>query len=325
MKKLLKYFKAKISYWQNLIINHPAIDFVLNWSKRNSLPGFFKVPVFDVCVFLLNEIRRFALVTRANSMAFSFFLALFPALIFLFSLLTHFPLFEHFEGEINNYIDKIMPSAAGVELKTNIARVVDRDTRLLSLGFILTIFFASNGMMALMRGFEKSHLNTFKKRKPLRKRLISIFLTFQMALILVASVILIVLGDIIFNWIGDFLELKNFASFLINLFRWLVTLLLFYSGIAVIYRYGSAMHSKFSLFTPGATLATVLSVLSSILFSFYVESFGTYNKLYGSIGTVIVLMLWIQINSFILLVGFELNASIAENRDLKRQIGEEGD
>ncbi len=303
----------------------PVVESLLNWAKRNSFPGFSGVPIYDVSVFVVNETKRFDMISRANATSFSFFLSLFPALIFLFSLLTHFPIYDTFAGELNEYIDKIMPSNAGAQLKMTIHGIASKDTRVLSLGFVLAMFFSSNGMMAMMRSFEKSHLKSFKKRRPFRKRLVSIFLTLQLAILLIVSIVLIILGDRVISWGAGLLDLSEFAEITIKVFKWLVTLLVFYTGIAIIYRYGAATYKRFSFLTPGATLATILSILSSLAFSFYVKEFNTYNRLYGSIGAIIVLMLWIQINSFILLIGFELNASIAVNRDLKQEIKDKDD
>ncbi len=292
---------------------------VLNWSKTHSFPGFFKVPVYDVAVFLYNESRRVTIISRANAMAFSFFLSLFPAIIFLFTVATLLPIYETFENEINTYIELIMPSNAGKQLQESIRTMVKPNSSFLSVGFFLAIFFSSNGMLALMEGFEKTHLKSFLKRPAWKKRLISIFLTIQSGGLLVVSVFLIILGNTFITWFLDLANISRFAVSLIGGFRWLVTLALFYFGIALIYRYGAALRQKFNWFTPGATLATILSIVSSVAFSLYVEAFNTYNKIYGSIGTIIVIMLWIQINCFILLVGFELNASIAVNRDLKAE------
>ncbi|MDB4728579.1 YihY/virulence factor BrkB family protein, partial [Saprospiraceae bacterium] len=292
---------------------------LLDWSKTHSLPGLFKVPIYDVAVFLYNETQRVTIVSRANSMAFSFFLSIFPAIIFLFSLATHFPIYESFQDELQTTLSKILPKDIVSQIDQAIAYTLQRDTRILSLGFFLAIFFSSNGMLNLMDSFEKTHLDSFKKRNPFRKRLIAIVLTLQLGLLLVFSVILIILGNILIPWLVDFINLTEASSTLIKGFRWLVTLLLFYFGIAVIYRYGAAKIKRFGWFTPGTMLAALLSIISSLLFSLYVESFDTYNKLYGSIGTIIVFMLWIQINCFILLVGFELNASIAVNKDLKEK------
>jgi len=194
---------------------------------------------------------------------------------------------------------------------------------LLSFGTLLTIFFASNGMIALMRGFEKSYSQTFKNRGGLKKRFIAIFLTLFVGALLVGSIVLIILGKFLINWLADLVGLDIFLEFLLNALRWVVIIMLFYASIAMIYRYGAALRQRFKFFTPGATLASSLCILSSVVFSAYVNNFNTYNELYGAIGSIIVLMLWIQINSLFILVGFELNASIAVNRDKRREIMEE--
>jgi len=292
------------------------------------MPGFFHIPIYDVVVFLWYEIRRFDLSTRANSMAFSFFLALFPSLIFLYSLAKFFPIYDNFKDEINKLIDQVMNSEAGDFVKQSIPEILDPNAGLLSLGFVLAIYFASNGIMAMMRSFEKSHLKgTFKTRPIWRKRLVAIALTFQLGALLIASVVLIMAGNFLINLLTEFAWLTEFTSVLLQFFRWLVTLLLIYSGISIFYKYGAATHKRFSFLTPGATLATVLSILTSVAFSYYASTYGNYDRFYGAAeGTIvgiIVLMLWIQINCFILLVGFELNAAIAVNRDLKEAIVED--
>ena len=305
------------------ISDRPVIATPRRWAKNHSLPGFFGVPVYDVLVFLYHESLRVTLFSRANAMAFSFFLSLFPAIIFLFTVATLLPIYETFEHEINSYIDIIMPSKAGKELQSTIKELARPSGSFFSIGFTLTLYSASNGMQTMMEGFEKTHLKAFKKRSMIQQRIIAIGLVLQLGLLLAASVLLIIMGDFIINKFSDLFHLTNAAEAGANFFRWIVIILLFYFGIAFIYRYGAALHVKFRWITPGATLATLLSIISSLAFSFYVEAFDTYNKIYGSIGTIIVLMLWIQINCFILQVGFELNASIAVNKNLKEELMEE--
>lgn len=324
----MKFKFPKIADLQATILNHPDLLRFTDWTKRTSLPGFFQIPIYDVVVFLWNEIKRFDLGTRANSMAFSFFLALFPSLIFLYSLATHLPLYKNFKQEINNFIDQIMKSEAGDLVKNSIPEIFDPNSGVLSMGFILAIFFASNGILAMMRSFEKSHLKrTFKKRSLIRKRLIAIGLTFLLGLLLFASVVLIMMGNFLINLLTDILWLGDFVNIMLQVFRWLVTVALMYSGVSAIYRFGAATIVRFKFFTPGATLVTVLSILTSVAFSYYASSYGRYDRFYGpaegTIVGIIVLMLWIQINCFILLVGFELNASIAVNRNLKQAVEEE--
>lgn len=302
---------------------HPWVQAVLNWAKTHSLPGFFSVTIYDVVVFLYIESKRITLFTRANAMAYSFFLSLFPAIIFLFTVATYLPLYENFEHEINGYISLIMPNNAGLELQSTIKELVKPSSSFLSLGFVLAMYFSSNGMLAMMQGFEKTHVSVFTKRPGWKKRFIAIVLTLQLGFLLAGSVVLIILGDILINWVVDLLSLDVTTETTIKVFRWFVILTLFYFSIAMIYRYGAALRTRFKWITPGATLASILSITTSVAFSFYVNSFGTYNKVYGSIGTIIVLMLWIQLNCLILQIGFELNASIAANRDLKMEVKEE--
>ena len=146
----------------------------------------------------------------------------------------------------------------------------------------------------------------------------AIYLTLLMGLLVLLSAFLVVLGRIPINFLMNFIHLDRFSPFLIYLLRWIAIIGLFYFGISMIYRYGAATFRKFNWFSPGATLATILCLLTLLGFTFFVDSFGGYDKIYGTVGTINVLMLWIQINSFILLIGFEPNASIAVNRDLKK-------
>ena len=166
---------------------HPWVKALLNWAKMHSFPGFFGVPLYDVVVFLYNESKRITLSSRANAMAFSFFLSLFPAIIFLFTVATYLPIYESFEHEINGYINLIMPNNAGLELQTTIKELVKPSSSFLSLGFVLAMYFSSNGMMAMMQGFEKTHVAIFTQRPGWKKRLIAIGLTLQLGLLLAGS------------------------------------------------------------------------------------------------------------------------------------------
>ncbi|MCB0639566.1 MAG: YihY/virulence factor BrkB family protein [Lewinella sp.] len=309
----------------------PPVKALVDWSRRRSFPGFFKVPIYDVIVFVLREIQRFDLFTRANSIAYSFFLSLFPSIMALFTLAPFLlQLFANYIPELNDFNDiireelqRVMPGQAG-DFVFDFIHDITNEPRigLLSFGFILALYFSSNGMLAMMQSFEKSYRygETFRKRNALRKRLVAVGLTGLIGGLVVFAVVFIILGSIFVNWISDLIHLTHLATFGLTVLRWMAILIIFYFGIAALYRYGSATHRRFSWFSPGATLATTLSILSSLAFSFYIDEFNrydTYSKFYGSIGTIIIMMLWIQLNCLILLIGFELNASIAVNRDLK--------
>lgn len=337
----------KLKDLQDFIYELPLVAKVTDWSKNNSFPGFFKVPLYDVIIFILNEIKRNTLVQRANSVAFSFFLSLFPALLFIFTLIPYIlPHFDFliipnlsadqivwadaeqtivdFSRTIIKLIDetiqevKILPESARVDLVQYLGKLAT-SPRVGQLSFVLllTIFFSSNGMMTLFMGFQKSHKSTFKDRSPIKKRLVAIALTFMLGFLVMISSFLIVLGRIPINYIMDIVHLDQFSYILVNGLRWVVIIALFYFGISMVYRYGASTFQRFHWFSPGATLATISSIVSILAFTMYVDKFDTYDSLYGGVGTIIVIMLWIQINAFILLIGFELNASIAVNRDLK--------
>lgn len=332
MKKIKLPDFSKISEWFE---EHSLVRQLVEWAKEHSLPGFSGVPTYDVVVFVFNEIRRFDLFTRANSIAFSFFLSLFPSLLTLFTLAPFIidllavwiPELSNFNETLYGEIKRIMPGQAGDVMFSFVQEVTNQPkVGLLSFGFLLAIYFSSNGMLAMMQGFQKSYPATFRKRSGLKKRLVSIGLTGLLGLLVVSSVILVILGNIIIKWLTEMVSLSEFSTTMVDILRWLVIIALYFFTIGTLYRFGAATHRRFRYRSPGVTLATVLSLLSSVVFSFYVDEFNrydTYAKFYGSIATVIIVMLWIQINSLILLIGFELNASIAVNRDLKEEIPED--
>lgn len=304
---------------------HPLWLALVNWSKSHSLPGLKRIPLHNLLLFIDKELQEDAIVTRANSMAFSFFMAIFPAIIALFTLLPYTPLYEmkisvdgtavKFEDLLRDNITDAMPGEAGMMLFSTIKGIATKPrSGLLSFGFFLTIWFASNGMLSMMRGMEKNY-RSFKKRTAVEKRLMAIQLTFLLGMVLIGSVVFVILGNTILEFVFHYIKADTLTRLLLFTFRWAVVLLLFYTTFSTIYRFGASTRRRITFFNPGAILATFLSILSSWGFSFYVDNFGNYNALYGSLGALIVLMIWIQLNCMILLIGFELNAGITVLRD----------
>ena len=320
--------KIDIAALKRYFTEHPVVIGLLKYARENSLIGFHGVPIYDVVVFVINEATRDDLFTRANSVAFSFFLSLFPSILTIFTLVPFalnflsiwFPALENFNLTLYDEIKRVMPGQAGdivfgfVQEITNSPKI-----GLLSFGFLLAVFFSSNGMMSLMQAFEKSYVKVFRQRGFFRKRMVAVGLTFLIGLFIIASVVLVILGDSMIGWINYWFGLGGFASFLVNSLRWVMMLALYYIIIGSLYRYGAATIKRFSYLSPGVTLATILSLLTSVAFSFYIDGFNrydTYTKFYGSIATIIIVMLWFQLNALILIIGFEMNAAIAVHRDL---------
>lgn len=314
---------------QERIEQLPIIKQLVDYCRVHSLPGFHGVPIYDVVAFVLFEIKRDDLFTRANSMAFSFFISLFPSILTLFTLIPFFidvfgflmPAMEVINTTIYEEITQIMPGTAGDFVSGFIIEIINRPKLgFLSFGFLMAIYFSSNGMLAMMKSFEKSYEKTFRTRAAWKKRLVAVGLTALLGLFILASVVLVILGNSIITWLTEFVSLSQFSGFLIEVTRWFIMLLLYYFTIGSLYRYGASTHKRFSYTSPGVTLAALLSLATSVAFSFYVDGFNrydTYSKFYGSIATIVIVMLWLQFNSLILLIGFELNSSIAVNRDLK--------
>jgi membrane protein len=293
---------------------------VVDWSKNHSLPGLSRVPIYNLIEFIDDEAKNDTLTSRANSMAFSFFLSLFPSIIVLFTLLAYTPLYSTFGDTLQKSISDVIPGSAGRMVFSTIKDIATIPRKgLLSAGFLLAMWFSSNGMMSLMRGMEKRYKSTFRKRTGWEKRFVALKLTFVLGSVLIASVVLVILGNTLLGLLFKIIKFSWFAKTILFAFRWIVILLLFYTGISLVYRFGAATRKPIPFLNPGSVLATLLSILSSWMFSFYVNNFGSYNKLYGSIGTLIVLMIWIQLNCFIILIGFELNAGIAVIRDRRRE------
>ena len=294
----------------------PILKQILDWSKRTAIPGFSGVPIFNIVVFVYNEAMRDNITTRANAIAFSLFLAIFPAIITLFTLLPLMPFTTDYVSLISDSLETILPTDAHdylIDLITGITSV-NREG-LFSLGFILAVFFASSGMLTLMDGFDKTYKKIYKTRSWLRKRFVAINLMLLLSTILILSFVLVIVGNVALDAIVSYFDISRGVDLLLTFSRWMIALLLIYSMITLIYRYGSSMYKRIPFINPGSILATLLSLLTSLLFSYFVNNFGRYNEIYGSIGALIVIMIWIQINAFVILIGYELNASIAVNRN----------
>lgn len=297
----------------------PIIEQVLDWSKKYAFPGFDEVPIYYVIKFVIQEAQKDSITTRASAVAFNFFISLFPLIIFILPLLAQ-------TRAATNYIQIFRDSIKGVipeNAEAYIFQLIDGiksegNITWLGLSFFLAIFFSSTGMDTLMTGFDKSYNATFRKRSIVKQRFVALILTLFLSLLVMASVILIILSNQFLGMIFQQLGMETSPGLVKAVLRWVILLLLFYSVITIIYRYGPAMRQRVKFFSPGATLATLLSILTSVGFSYFVNAFGRYNEIYGSIGALLVMLIWIQLNAFVMIIGFELNASIAVNRDLRK-------
>lgn len=262
---------------------------------------------------------------RANGVAYNFILATFPAIIFLFTLLPYISVYfpDVTTESIMDFIKEFVPSTMyGAVASTVFDIISNQRGGLLTFGFVFALYLSSNGMMALMRAFNACY-RTVEKRHWMRMRFTSLALTLMLALVLVSAILLLVVGqfslDYITSHLSEFghLNLDQYTIYLLFMLRFLVIFIVFFIAISCIYFFGPAVHYNWSFFSIGSLLATLAILGVSYGFSYYITNFGSYNKVYGSIGALIALMAWIQLVTIILLYGYEINASLHYGRKIE--------
>jgi membrane protein len=234
------------------------------------------------------------------------------ACICVFTLVPYMPVSKQFTAELLALTRDLTPNQNTYNFVNGFLEDFLNTQRggLLSFTFLIVIFYASNAMLGVMRTFDKSIYQYAKPESFIKKRWRAIKLT-AIVLGLMIGVILVLIGQsMLFDLMLKWLNIKGSGVFWVKILRWIITIALFFYGIALIYKFGPSVKKRWSTFSPGSILATILTILTTYFFSYWVNHFSDYNKVYGSIGTVLILMLLIYINSLILLIGFELNVSI---------------
>jgi len=292
----------------NKIENSAPVRLVINKSKAMRLPGFRGIPLYDVVHFFFGQVKTVGMTERASAIAYNFFMAIPPAIIFLFTLIPFLPITQQFQDEMYGLIRDVIPGEKDHAVLINFLQDFMNKPRngLLSLGFVLSMYFSSNAMMGIMRSFDKNYIG-FRKRTELQKRGAALKITMVMYLIVFISVLLLISRGAVLKWLG--IESLVIRNIILNA-GWAFIIILFFACNSYIYRHAPAVHKKWRLINPGSILATFLMLLLTSLFSWWVGKFGNFNQIYGSIGTVLILMVLIFINSLVLLIGFELNVSI---------------
>jgi membrane protein len=306
-----------VATFKDKLADYPLIQRFVGKIQTTSLPGFGKIPIYDVAVFFGKEAQRDNLTVRASATAFNLLLGLFPSIIFLFTLVSYMPV-DNPDKVIYNFIHEFLPDNASAFLLTSIDDLshTNRGGVLASV-ILMSFFFSTRGVNSLINAFNKKQ-PTFKNRNFIKNRLAAFRLTAYLFLLFLGSIILIIAGSVSVDFVSEKLYLDNqIGRIAIRSIKWVLIVLLFFSTISLIYHYGPATKKKWRFITPGATFATALSVMASLIFSFFVNKFGFHNEFYGSIGTLVVLMLWMFLNCLVLIVGFELNNSIDMNLTLR--------
>ncbi len=302
---------------EEFIYRLPVIRTIIRFSKRFRPFGFEGISLYEVSRFFIQHIKKGSLNQRAAAISFNFIMALPPACIFLFSLVPLFPVADQFYNEVNSFVREITPNAATRDAVENfLADFFKRPKNsLLSIGFITSLYFSSNAVLGIIHSFNQS-IHEKESKAFFAYRWKAIRLTFVIILIFIASILLLITQGALFNWLLLLLKIDSvFIKWLIIIVRWVVIVGLFFYSIAFIYRHAPSVEKKWKLISPGSIVASALIILFTFMFSYWINNFAAYT-IYGSIGTILILMIFVNFISLVLLIGFELNLSI---KLLKRQ------
>ena len=286
------------------------IEKLVQRSKTIKPWGFEGLSLYDLGRFFLIDWQKNAVYIRASAAAFAFFFALFPAIIFFFSLIPYLPI-ENLHQQLLDDLQSVLPENAYEAAVETINDLVQRRNGLLSFGFLFTLYFATNGINALIDAFNQA-IHVVETRGFIAQRLVSAFLLIVISLLVLTGSSLLIFSEVAINYALSHGLLLSDELILISLTlgKWSVSFLLLFAAISLLYCFGPVNTGKYKILNVGALFATVLSIITSLLFNYYVNQFGTYNKVYGSIGTVMVVMMWLQFNCLIILLGFDLNARL---------------
>ena len=260
--------------------------------------------------FFYEAIWEGSISARASSIAYSFFLAIFPGILFFFTLIPYFPI-PNLQTEVFRLLRDVLPPQSYDAAYTTIADVLNnKNSGLLSFGFFAALLFATNGTSSLLSNFGQT-IHRKESVEFWRLYLYSLLLTIIFSAVFIAGIISIVMTQSVTDFMvgKDWIQQAN-ADLLQNT-RWLVLLGTLLLSVSALYFFSPMRKGQWGFFSVGALFATALIIASSSGFSYYVDNFSQYNRLYGSIGTLMVIMLWIYINAFVLIIGFELNMSVA--------------
>jgi membrane protein len=192
--------------------------------------------------------------------------------------------------------------------------VMRQNTGLLSLSFVLTFFFSTNGVSAIMDGFNQTW-HAIETKSWWQQRLAAMFIMISLSLLVIVAISLITTGSHFIKWMLEHEWIQgDFTVTMLLIMKWVIVVWLTFLSVSLLYYYAPAERRQYRFFSPGSILATSLLIIGTLAFNYYIQNFSRYNALYGSIGTLLIFMLWIYFNALILLIGFELNASIKQAR-----------
>ena len=284
---------------------------IKNLLQKIIIPGFDGVSLYEILRFFVKGIMKGAITMRGASVAFNFFLALFPTIIFIFTIIPYLPI-ANFDETVFALLKDVLPDSTYNSVYETVKEILTRpQSGLLSIGFVLALYFSTSGINSMIDAFNQTN-HSIETRSFIKQQLVSIALVLIISVLTLLGVALMIGGEFLVNtlkaneWINS-----GFQIFMLQFLRWFFMVIIFFFTISFLYYLGPSRRQQFRFISAGSTLSTILIIILSVAFNYYIENFSSYNALYGSIGTLIIVMMWIYYVSIVILIGFELNASIS--------------
>lgn len=274
------------------------------------------MPLYDVLVFFFRGLFKGVITYRAAAIAFNFFLALIPFILFLFTLIP-FVIDVDFQANLFGLMSEIVPNEIYKLAENTIVEVISRPSgSLLSVVFLTTLYFATNGVDAVMEGFNQSYFE-IEIWPWWKQKVRAFFLMIALAVLMIISMIFLTFGKQTISFLvnQEFIT-GSLSVFALTALQWIVIIGNLLLSISLLYYFGQSKEkeTRYRFISAGSLLATSLFVVGGLSLKLYFENFSRYNLIYGSIGSLIILLVWLYYNSIILLIGFELNTSIRESK-----------
>jgi membrane protein len=289
-----KFFKKQVDKYRGLVI-----------------PGFEGNSIHAVYPLFVHGIRRGSITTRASSIAFQVFLASLPTLIFFFSIIPYIPI-KSFGRELMDLLWMVIPEKAFFSIQQNIDLLIVKRRGLPLMGFAIAMFFAVNAVNVVIQAFNTS-AHMVESRTWWQRMYVAVLLVLLITSMIVASVSLIAAEEKFIHTLNHFSSNRfSMNSAIFKLGKWLAITALIFCGISFVYYLGPARHNHWRFASPGSWFATILTLLASLGFSYFANHYAPFNEIYGSIGTLMAILIWLNFNSLAMLLGFELNASIKQ-------------
>jgi membrane protein len=284
-------------------------------TRHITIPGFNRVPLYDAIWFFIRGLQKGSLTTRASSIAFNFMLALGPGVIFLLTMIPYMPI-PNFQDQLLSVFNRIMPENSYIAIESILNEIFQKRSGLQLFGLLVTLFFAQKGITGMIEAFNATY-HTIDTRPWYNQRIIAVMLVFIFFLLVIVASLIMFFSKNFIEKLVDLGYIKmNITYYMFLAGKWFVIISLTFFCISFLYYFAPLRKTKWRFFSPGSIIATALTVIASLGFSYFVNHFAQFNKFFGSIGALIALMLWFNFNALTLLIGFELNASIS-NANLK--------